>query len=319
MSFLFFFFFGSTRCPPVLLVGQAFCPALMATLKRTAAVRLPVGFPVSSHTDLAEEVARYFVGELRMTVDAIQVCPGGFVKVSFREESAKAELAARETVSLRGWDCQVVGAGPRVSTVMLHLYPYEGPRDDIESVLSEYREVKDIRFQTWSNLDQVHTGSRIIRMVRTSDIPRNITIGGYDCHIWYKGQPLTCDICGKNHKAADCPIRGKCRRCFQAGHFARDCPNPWGNKSGEWRYAASGDDPTTAEASRPGGTSEAPPPSSSSSARFDPPSRDEAIEVVPPGSSSWADASTDLRDNQLDEFDSQPPSLSQSVLPPCFW
>lgn len=72
----------------------------MASLKYTAAVRLPVGIPVHSHADLAAEVARYFNGELRMTVSAIQVCPGGVVKISFLEESAKAELAARETISL---------------------------------------------------------------------------------------------------------------------------------------------------------------------------------------------------------------------------
>ena len=40
------------------------------------------------------------------------------------------------------------------------------------------------------------------------------------------------------------------------------------------------------------------------------------MEVVPSGCSSWANASTDLRDNQFDEFNGQPLSPSQSILLP---
>ena len=35
-----------------------------------------------------------------------------------------------------------------------------------------------------------------------------------------------CDICNNNHKAADCPLKGKCRRFHEAGHFVRNCPKP---------------------------------------------------------------------------------------------
>ena len=41
-----------------------------------------------------------------------------------------------------------------------------------------------------------------------------------------KGQPLVCDICSSNHKAMNCPLRAKCLRCHQAGHFIRDFPQP---------------------------------------------------------------------------------------------
>ena len=33
----------------------------------------------------------------------------------------------------------------------------------------------------------------------------------------------------KGHKSVNCPNKDKCRRCGQSGHFAQNCPSPWGN------------------------------------------------------------------------------------------
>ena len=51
--------------------------------------------------------------------------------------------------------------------------------------------------------------------------------------MWYRDQPLTCNICCKGgHKASACPDKGKCLRCHKPGHVARHCPTPWGNAGG---------------------------------------------------------------------------------------
>ena len=60
-------------------------------------------------------------------------------------------------------------------------------------------------------------------------------INGSTCHIWYRGQPVMCNICATvGHKSVSCPYKNKCCLCEQEGHFARNCPNPWGlNASGD--------------------------------------------------------------------------------------
>ena len=63
-------------------------------------------------------------------------------------------------------------------------------------------------------------------MAGKHEIPCNIIIDVVNCRVWYKGQPLVCDICNNNHKTADCPLKGKYRRCHEAGHFVPNCPKP---------------------------------------------------------------------------------------------
>ena len=58
------------------------------------------------------------------------------------------------------------------------------------------------------------TGTQIYPMVVTKDIPRFLTIGRFHVKVWYKGQLVKCDICREaGHKAADCPVKGKCFKC----------------------------------------------------------------------------------------------------------
>lgn len=74
--------------------------------------------------------------------------------------------------------------------------------------------------------------------------PRFLSVAGIRVKVWFKGQPVVCNICCKEgHRAGSCPDKGKCLWCHESGHFARNCPQPWGRFSGPPAVATAGDHP----------------------------------------------------------------------------
>ena len=92
-------------------------------------------------------------------------------------------------------------------------------------------------------------GTCLVFMLLNSTLPRGLTIDGYPCHVWYKGQPLVCNLCNvQGHKSAVCPNKDKCRWCGQQGHFARNCSRVLGPS-----LASSGEDPVASSMPPDGG------------------------------------------------------------------
>ena len=119
------------------------------------------------------------------------------------------------------------------------------------TLLSQYGQVVGSRFQVWTHLDKILTGTRLYSMHLTCNVPPSFQVKGHPVKIWYKGEPLAFDICGGGHKAAQCDLRDKCRRWKSEGQFGKDCPKPWGTSAPA--PPTTGSDPTPAET---GGRSE---------------------------------------------------------------
>ena len=121
-------------------------------------------------------------------------------------------------------------------------YPYEASDDHVKTVLSDYGNVKSVRKEKYISQPEISTGTRLVSLVVEATPPRFLTINGYLCRLWYKGQPLICNLCSvQGHKSADCPNKDKCRKCGVSGHFARRCPNSssaWGEVSPEQPFTS---------------------------------------------------------------------------------
>ena len=129
-------------------------------------------------------------------------------------EAAKADFQDEGSIRIFGVECEVISPAPPVEKVLVYNFPYENNDGPVHRVLSDYRSVEGISYQTWVGLPGIHTGTPVVKMVRSSPIPPSLVIAGVRCKIWYRGQPVTCDACRDvGHVAAKCPNMGRCFHC----------------------------------------------------------------------------------------------------------
>ncbi|PFX12148.1 Transposon TX1 uncharacterized 149 kDa protein [Stylophora pistillata] len=205
----------------------------MVFLQRSIDIRC-CDFPEgTSRATLVGYIDDYFKVESQSSVVAIQECLGGVARVTFAVggNAAKAFFEEQGSVVLGGVECEIVQPPPpppMVSTVVVSWFPFEGSNAAVTNALSGYGEVKDVRLQVWPGRPSLSTGSRLVRMVISKEIPRFISVAGIKCKIWFRGQPLRCDLCHKiSHKALSCPLKGK-SALRSAGTSCSQVCEPWG-------------------------------------------------------------------------------------------
>ena len=129
---------------------------------------------------------------------AVQFLPGFRVQLTFDSVEAKNTIERQSEVEIEGYPCQVVGGGPSLESVLIFHLPYELDNGVIQAAMQQYGEVGGIRHQLHPD-STVHSGTRVVRMVRKGPIPRHMKVEGWSAKVWYRGQPVECDICGAGH------------------------------------------------------------------------------------------------------------------------
>ena len=177
------------------------------------------------------------IGLLRERIDferlsTIQFCPGGLIRITFKNASDKEDFARMGSLALDGHDLSVTSSDKPPSLVYVHYFPAEGDDALICDELRKYGEVIGIKHQNFSGIPGLLTGSRILTMLLSDPVPAEFRIDDYPVRVWYRGIPPFCQICKVNgHKAADCQFNGKCRRCGSPDHKAHACARPWGQSA----------------------------------------------------------------------------------------
>ena len=246
--------------------------------------------------DIASKIVEFFGSD---NVLSVQFMPGHAIQVTFENESFAATIVRELSVTIDNVVCYVRGGGPRPENVLVFRYPFEADSAPLREELSKYGEVHDICFRARTHLDNVMDGARVVRMTRSGPIFRSLYINDHLCKAWYRGMPISCDICEGSHKAQNCPFKGKCMRCRQEGHMQPDCPNAPNARGTVGGGPGSGTvDPTPAEAH-----------SGSASSVFTPPLLPQTSGTIVP---SWEAVAVELCDEGLSPISPSP--QSQSIL-----
>ena len=133
-------------------------------------------------------------------------------------------------VRLYGLWCSILGGGPPLTIMHVFDYPFEESDALVSSAFRDFGEVKKVKDQLSIADPEIFTGTRLVSMVLKTNSPRSLLIGGYLCWVWYKGQPLICNLCSvQAHMSANCPNKDNCQLCGESDHFARQCCNAWGD------------------------------------------------------------------------------------------
>ena len=178
--------------------------------------------------NICEEIVAAFAP---VDIQAVQI-GASQVRVTFYDSETCKKAKTRSEIEIYGTKCKILGGGPPPTILHVFDLPVEADDEGIEAQLSSFGKILRTSKQTYVKNTEVLTGTRIVVIHLSSTPPRTIMVGGILCRIWYKGQPMECNICSSSgHKASNCPNKDKCRRCWAAGHFARDCPKPWGKAS----------------------------------------------------------------------------------------
>ena len=165
-------------------------------------------------------------------LSAIQFCPRGLIRITFKNASDKEDFTRMGSLALDGHDLSVTSSDKPPSLVYVHYFPAEGDDALICDELRKYGEVIGIKQQNFSGIPGLLTGSRILTMILSDPVPAEFRIDDYPVRVWYRGIPPFCQICKVNgHRAADCQFNGKCRRCGSPDHKAHACVRPWGQSA----------------------------------------------------------------------------------------
>ena len=199
-----------------------FCFFAFVIMRLPKTISLQVGRKLADKTkdEILTEVLRVFAG---LDVKAVQIAYE-VVRVTFASPEHFRAAKSFSGKHLFGLWCSILGGGPPVTSVHVFDFPFEEDDRSLGVAFEAYGAVKSVKKQTFLSNQNIFNGTRLVDVVLSGVLPRFLMVDGYLCRLWYRGQPLVCNLCAvQGHRSANCPNKDKCRKCGQSGHFARNC------------------------------------------------------------------------------------------------
>ena len=140
------------------------------------------------------------------------------------KEPAQCDAALASGIRFHGAALRISPIDARTRLVYARDLPVEVPKDGLKNYLRAFGVVHSCSMQTYPGMLDVFTGTRVVKVTLTKDLPSSARVSGFDVRLWYQGQPQVCPVCRSyGHRVKDCPFNRLRRRCSQPGHMAREC------------------------------------------------------------------------------------------------
>ena len=167
-------------------------------------------------------------------LSAVQFVPRGLIRLTFKDPVDKERLVSQGSIMLDNVECDVTPSDRPNTMVYVHHYPAEGDDALLCAEFRRYSKIVSVKHQYFSGRPNLLTGSRVLTMSLSKQIPAEVFFDPYPTRDWYRGMAPFCQICKTmGHKAADCEHNMKCRECGATGYLARECPSRRGGRV--WR------------------------------------------------------------------------------------
>ena len=176
----------------------------------------------------SDVLSRLLQGVEKDQLASVQFLRNGAVRLTFKEESV-CQSTIQRGILYGDVQLRLCSADTSSRLVYLRDCPFEVPDDAVRAFFSSFGQVHSVQRSEHHGFPGLSDGNRLIKISMSKDVPGDVRVAGFDCRVWYRGQPPYCSICRKTgHRSRACPLSGRCRRCGQSGHMARECRNAWG-------------------------------------------------------------------------------------------
>ena len=136
-------------------------------MRRAADLKVDKFAEGTVNTDIAKAISDHFAGQ-NIKILSIQQCRNKIARVTFADQTACKCVRLRGELDVGGVKVAVVPPPPPPPNwinVVVYNYPYDASDANIKSVLGRYGTVQNIRYQYWTNLPEISTGTRICALI----------------------------------------------------------------------------------------------------------------------------------------------------------
>ena len=185
---------------------SSFTFARIMRLPKTISLQVGRNLADKSKDQILTEVLRVFSG---LEVKAVQIAYE-VVRITFASPEHFRAAKSFPRKHLFGLWCSILGGGPPVTRVHVFDFPFEEDDRALEDAFGDFGAVKSVKKQTFLSNPDIFNGTRLVDVVLAGVLSRSLMIQGYSCRLWYRGQPLVCNLCAvQGHKSANCLNKDK--------------------------------------------------------------------------------------------------------------